>query len=64
MKEIFEERTALIMEIIDGKLTEDQIKKKMSSLEDKYGSDVFRPYIFEKKKRLYVEPIQRNSCSI
>ena len=55
MKEIFEERTALIMEIVDGKLTEDQIKKKMSSLEDKYVSDVFRPYIFEKKNRPWTE---------
>lgn len=55
MKEVFEERTALIMEIIDGKLTEEQLKKKMSLLEEKYGSDVFRPYIFEKKRRPWTE---------
>ncbi|MBS5509848.1 MAG: hypothetical protein KHX30_00700 [Clostridium sp.] len=55
MKEVFEERTALIMEIIDGKLTEEQIKKKMSLLEEKYGSNVFRPYIFEKKNRPWTE---------
>lgn len=55
MKEVFEERTALIMEIIDGKLTEEQIKKKMSLLEEKYGSNVFRPYIFEMKNRPWTE---------
>ncbi len=55
MKEVFEERTALIMEIIDGKLTEEQLKKKMSLLEEKYGSDVFRPYIFEKKNKPWTE---------
>lgn len=55
MKEVFEERTALIMEIIDGKLTEEQLKKKMSLLEEKYGSDVFRPYIFEKRSRPWTE---------
>ena len=55
MKEVFEERTALIMDIIDGKLTEEQLKKKMSLLEEKYGSDVFRPYIFEKKNRPWTE---------
>ena len=55
MKEVFEERTALIMDIIDGKLTEEQLKKKMSLLEEKYGSDVFRPYIFEKKNKPWTE---------
>lgn len=60
MKNIAEEKINLIMNILDGKLTNEELKIKITDMEKQYGSDVFRPYLFDKKGKPWTEEYYNN----